>query len=347
MQAGNARRYPPKPVPGDRVAILSPASGLPGKLPLPFELGLRRLRDDLGLVPVEYPTTRQMGADPSDRARDVMAAFADPSIKAVMASIGGADEIRILPHLDRDVIAANPKPFFGYSDNTNLILYLWNSGIVGYYGGSVMYHLGRPGALHSLSTGSLRAALFTSGEYELSAATTWRDEDSDWADPATFTREPQMKPAEGWKWHNADRIADGVTWGGCFDVLTLMAIADREIASPEAYEGCVFLMETSEEMPTPAEVGYALQSFGERGILGRFAAVLVGRPMTAAARSPEVRAAYAPGLEESVLAAVSRYAPKALVVFNVDFGHTDPQLIVPVGGRIRIDGVSRRIWVTY
>jgi muramoyltetrapeptide carboxypeptidase LdcA involved in peptidoglycan recycling len=100
-------------------------------------------------------------------------------------------------------------------------------------------------------------------------------------------------------------------------------------------------------MPTPAEVGYALQSFGERGILGRFAAVLVGRPMTAAARSPEVRAAYAPGLEESVLAAVSRYAPKALVVFNVDFGHTDPQLIVPVGGRIRIDGVSRRIWVTY
>jgi muramoyltetrapeptide carboxypeptidase LdcA involved in peptidoglycan recycling len=347
IQAGKVPKYPPKPVPGDRVAILSPASGLAGKLPLPFELGLRRLREDLGLVPVEYATTRQVGADPRDRARDVMAAFADPSIKAVMASIGGADEIRILPHLDRDVIAANPKPFFGYSDNTNLILYLWNSGIVGYYGGSVMYHLGRPGALHSLSTDSLRAALFTSGEYELSAATTWRDEDGDWADPATFTREPEMKPAEGWKWHNADRVVEGITWGGCFDVLTLMAIADREIASPEAYEGCVFLMETSEETPTPAEVGYALQSFGERGILGRFAAVLVGRPMTAAARSPEDRAAYAPGLEESVDAAVSRYAPKALVVFNVDFGHTDPQLIVPIGGRMRIDGVSRRIWVTY
>jgi len=346
-QPAKVLTYPPKPVPGDRVAVLSPASGLPGKLPLPFELGLRRLREDLGLIPLEYPTTRQIDADPRDRARDVMSAFADPSIKAVMASIGGADQIRVLPYLDRGVIAANPKPFFGYSDNTNLILYLWNSGIVGYYGGSVMYHLGRPGALHPLSADSLRAALFTSGEYELSAATTWRDEDSDWADPATFEREPEMKPAEGWRWHNAERIVEGTTWGGCFDVLTLMAVADREIAQPEAYEGCVFVMETSEEMPRPAEVGYALQSFGERGILGRFAAVVVGRPMTAAACCPEDRNAYPAGLEETIIAAVSRYAPEALVVFNVDFGHTDPQLIVPMGGRIRLDGLSRRIWVTY
>jgi len=36
-----------------------------------------------------------------------------------------------------------------------------------------------------------------------------------------------------------------------------------------------------------------------------------------------------------------------LTVFDVDFGHTDPQLIIPIGGRIRIDGPARRIWVTY
>ena len=44
---------------------------------------------------------------------------------------------------------------------------------------------------------------------------------------------------------------------------------------------------------------------------------------------------------------MDRYAPDGLVVFNVDFGHTDPQLIMPVGGRIRLDGVARRIWVAY
>ncbi len=343
----NGLRYPPKPVPGDRVAIVSPSSGLPAILPLPFELGLRRLREELGLVPVEYPTTRVMNADPGDRARDVEAAFADPAIKAVITSIGGNDQIRILPHLNRRVISANPKPFFGYSDNTNLIAYLWNSGIVGYYGSSVMYHLGRPGALHPLSTESLRAALFTTGEYELRPATTWRDEDCDWGDPATFESEPLMKPAEGWKWYNAGRVVEGVTFGGCLEVLSWLAMADREIAVPEAYEGCVLLLETSEEMPAPSEVGYVLQAFGERGILGRFAAVVVARPFTAASATPEDRAGYGTGLEASVLKVVSRYAPEALVVFDVDFGHTDPQLIMPIGGRIRLDGIGRRIWVTY
>lgn len=69
--------YPPKPVPGDRVAIVSPSAGLPGLFPLPYELGLRRLRDDFGLEPVEYPATRKMGATPQERAADLHAAFAD------------------------------------------------------------------------------------------------------------------------------------------------------------------------------------------------------------------------------------------------------------------------------
>jgi muramoyltetrapeptide carboxypeptidase LdcA involved in peptidoglycan recycling len=124
-------------------------------------------------------------------------------------------------------------------------------------------------------------------------------------------------------------------------------MANREIAAPEAYDGCVLLVETSEEMPTPAEVGYVLQSFGERGILGRFAAVAVARPLTAAAPTPEAQTAYATDLEASVMSAASRYASDALLVFNVDFGHTDPQLIMPIGGHIRLDGIRRRIWVTY
>ena len=110
------------------MAIVSPSSGLPGLFPVPFELGLARLRDDFGLVPVEYPTTRRMGSSPADRAADIHAAFADPTIAAIISSIGGDDQITVLPHLDRALIAANPKPFFGYSDNTNLLAFLWNCG---------------------------------------------------------------------------------------------------------------------------------------------------------------------------------------------------------------------------
>jgi muramoyltetrapeptide carboxypeptidase LdcA involved in peptidoglycan recycling len=68
-----------------------------------YELGLRRLREEFGLEPVEYPTTRVLGADPRDRARDLTAAFADPSITAVLATIGGDDQITVTPYLDDDV----------------------------------------------------------------------------------------------------------------------------------------------------------------------------------------------------------------------------------------------------
>lgn len=98
--------YPPKPSPGDRVAVVSPASGLPGLLPLPYELGLRRLREVYGLEPVEYPATRKTGSTPAERAADLHAAFADPDIKAVFATIGGDDRITVLPLLDRELIRA-------------------------------------------------------------------------------------------------------------------------------------------------------------------------------------------------------------------------------------------------
>jgi len=110
--------YPPKPGPGDRVAVLSPSAGLPEMFPRPFDLGLVRLRDEFGLVPVEYPATRRMGASAADRAADIHAAFTDPGIAAVIASIGGDDQITVLPHLDAGLLRAHPKPSWLRSSST-------------------------------------------------------------------------------------------------------------------------------------------------------------------------------------------------------------------------------------
>ncbi|MFG3548749.1 S66 peptidase family protein [Streptomyces sp. NPDC047725] len=343
--------YPPKPSPGDRVAVISPASGLPGLFPLPYELGLERLRTEYGLEPVEYPATRKMGSTPRERADDIHAAFADPDVKAVIASIGGDDQITVLPHLDRELIRANPKPFFGLSDNTNLLAYLYNTGIVAYHGASVMCELGRPGAMNPLTADSLRAALFTSGPYELRPAERWNDVDRDWADPATFDAEPRTRPGCGWSWVNADRVVEGRGWGGCLEILGWLLMADREIArDPAEYEGGVLLLETSEEMPSAAEIFRTLRNMGERGLLRPFSALLMGRPKTWSferPNSPEEGARYAAEQREAVLRAMRTYAPDATIVFDVDFGHTDPQLVVPYGGTVRVDGPARRITVTY
>ncbi|MFE5539544.1 S66 peptidase family protein [Streptomyces sp. NPDC056492] len=342
--------YPPKPRPGDRVAVLSPSSGLPGLFPLPHELGLRRLRDDFGLIPVEYPTTRTMGATPEARAADIHAAFADPDIKAVLSSIGGDDQLTVLPHLDSDLLRAHPKPFFGYSDNTNLLLFLRNAGIVGYHGGSVMVELGRPGALHPLTEASLRAALFTSGEYELTPAGAFGDVNRSWEDPRTFDSEPAMEPADGWIWHNGDRVVEGIGWGGNLEIISWLLMADRAVLPVEAYAGNVLFLETSEDMPRAEEVYWILRSMGERGLLRQFPALLVGRAKAWSFENPldaPERDRFRLRQREAVLRALGQYAPDTMVVFDVDLGHTDPQLVVPVGGRVRVDGLTRRITVTY
>ncbi|HZF92125.1 S66 peptidase family protein [Streptomyces sp.] len=343
--------YPPKPSPGDRIAVVSPASGLPGPFPLPYELGLERLRSVYGLEPVEYPATRTMGATPRERADDLHAAFADPDIKAVIASIGGDDQITVLPLLDRELIRAHPKPFVGMSDNTNLLAFLRNTGIVGYHGASVMVELGRPGAMHPLTADSLRAALFTSGPYELRPADRWNDVDRDWADPATFDEEPQSRPSTGWTWVNADRVVEGRSWGGNLEILGWLLMADREIArDPAEYDGDVLFLETSEELPSAAEVFRTLRNMGERGLLRRFSALLMARAKTwsfAHPNSPEEGTRYAADQREAVLRAMRIYAPGTPIVFDVDCGHTDPQLVIPYGGTVRVDGPARRITVTY
>ncbi|TQJ48279.1 LD-carboxypeptidase [Streptomyces sp. NBC_00080] len=346
-----APSYPPKPSPGDRIAVISPSAGLPGLFPRPYELGVQRLREEFALEPVEYPTTRRMGATPQERADDIHAAFADPGVRAVIASIGGEDQITVLPLLDRELLRADPKPFFGWSDNTNLLAFLYNSGVVAYHGASVMCELGRPGAMHPLTADSLRAALFTSGPYELRPADRWNDFGGDWGDPATFASEPDGRPGAGWSWVNADRVVEGRSWGGNLEILSWLLMADREIARDLAvYDGGVLILETSEELPSATEVFRILRNMGERGLLRRFPALLMARAKSRSferPNSPEEGARYAADQRAAVERALRAYAPETLAVFDVDFGHTDPQLVIPYGGTIRVDGPARRITVTY
>ncbi|MQY12414.1 Microcin C7 self-immunity protein MccF [Streptomyces sp. RB5] len=330
--------------------MISPSFAGPAVFPRPFETGLGRLVAEFGLRPVEYATTRAH-ATPAERAADVNAAFADPSVKAVFASIGGEDQITVLPYLDCEVIRANPKPFFGMSDNTSLLLYLWNTGIVGYHGGLIMTTFGRPHGISPLSADSVRAALFGPREYELRPAPEFKTVDQDWAAEETWRTPPPMEPGTGWIWHRPDRVVEGVSWGGCVEILAWHLMADSEIQEdPAAYDGCVLFLETSEEMPPGTEIYRTLRNMGERGLLRRFPALLWGRPKTWAfdrRNEPAERARYATEQREAVLRALAEYAPGTMAVFDVDFGHTDPQLTLPYGGRIRVDGPARRISVTY
>ncbi len=343
-------RLPPKLSPGDRVAVLSPSFAAPAIFPAVHEQAMRRLRTDFGLEPVEYPTTRRLGATPQDRAADLMAAFADPGIAGLLATIGGDDQLTVLPFLDPDLVAAHPKPFAGFSDNTNLLNWLWNLGLASWHGGSTMMHLGRGGGLHPLSAGSLRAALLDGGDLDLQAATTFSEDELDWADPAALTTFPAEQPGSGWLWHQPDRVVTAPTWGGNLEILHMNLAASRWIRPVEDYAGCILLLETSEERPSAEAVFRMLRDFGERGLLAQFPAILVALAKAAQfgdPADPATRTRYRDDQREAVLRALATYNPAAMAVFNVDFGHTDPQYVLPYGGLLTINGPARRITAHY
>lgn len=127
-------KRPERLMPGDKVAIVSPSSGSAQAYPWVYEQGIRRIKEEFLLIPVEFPTALKnsdyLRKNPKKRAEDINGAFADPSIKAIIASTGGNDQARILPYLDAELIQANPKIFMGYSDCTNLHLFLSSLGIM-------------------------------------------------------------------------------------------------------------------------------------------------------------------------------------------------------------------------
>ncbi|UZN03697.1 S66 family peptidase [Cellulomonas sp. S1-8] len=338
-----------KLVPGDRVAVVSPSFAAPGFAPAVHEQAMRRLVAATGLVPVEYPTTRRLGASPQDRARDLDAAFADPTVRAVLATIGGDDQITVVPLLDADAVRADPKPFLGYSDNTNLLSWLWQLGVPGFYGGSTQVHLGPGPAVDDVHLASLRAALLTGGTLTLTEPGESEDLGHDWLDPRALVEHGEREPTEPWTWAGPARSVTGRTWGGCLEVLDWLALADR-IPPTAALEGAILLLETSEELPSAGTVRRWVRALGERGLLAAVAGVCVARPPVTAFEvrlDATERAARRAEQRDAVVEEVHRYNPGAVVCVGVPFGHTRPQWIVPYGGEMTLDGVTRTVTASY
>lgn len=341
---------PRKARPGDRIAIVSPSFAAAGAFPAVHEQAMRRLTEVTGLVPVEYPTTRQVGASPAARAADLNAAFADPQIRAVLAVLGGEDQITVIPHLDAGRVRADPKPFLGTSDSTNLHHWLWSHGVASFYGGSSQVHLGPGPAVDDIHARSLRAALLTGGRLEITDPGESEDVGVDWADPRALESYGEREPTEPWTWHGPARSVTGPTWGGCLEVIEWILTAGRFPYPPEVLRGGVLLIETSEELLPARDVGWIVRALGERGILGAVDAVLVGRPpVSDLTRRPPAaeRARLRAEQRDRVVKVVSHYHPDAVICVGIPFGHTRPQWILPHGGAVTVDGVDRRIVADY
>ena len=122
-------------MPGARIAVVSPASPFTRE---EFDAGVAELRR-LGYEPAwEGDVFAREGyvSGPAEvRADAFMRHWTDPTVGALIAARGGYGSAQILPLLDREAVAAAPKLFIGYSDNTALLSWLTcQCGVTGLHG---------------------------------------------------------------------------------------------------------------------------------------------------------------------------------------------------------------------
>ena len=129
-----------RPLPeGGTIGVAAPAS--------PFESRSTSCEASSGGVPgyrvklAEHVLARDdyLAGDARDRAADLAALFADPEVDVVQCLQGGYGSAEVLPFLDFDVIAANPKPFVGFSDITALhVAIRQRTGLATFYGNGLL-----------------------------------------------------------------------------------------------------------------------------------------------------------------------------------------------------------------
>lgn len=335
--------------PGDKVAILSPSFAAPGMFPAVYELGLTRLRDNFGLEPVEFPTTRKLGASKEERMADLVSAFENPEIKAIITTIGGDDQVTYVKNLLPEAFVKNPKPFFGFSDNTHFMNFLWQNGIPSYYGGSIMTQYAMQGKMNDFTVEFIEKALFEEGEFELRASEQYNDIGLNWNDPETLKQERLYEENDGWYW-DGEASAEGLTWGGCVESIDEILRHGIKLPTLEEFENVVLIMETSEEIPSAGYVVRVFRALGERGILAKVKGVLIGRPKAwefDKQNNTEQKKKYREDQRAKILKVVRQYHPTAPVVQNLDFGHTEPQIPMPYGKKVRIDTVNKKIFAEF
>jgi muramoyltetrapeptide carboxypeptidase len=132
---GVTLRKPPALRPGDRIAIVAPASPFVRE---EFDRGVQELQA-LGFEPVfddrVFARLPFVAGEPRERAAAFMDAWTDPSIAGIISARGGYGSVQVLPLLDIQKVRAHAKVFVGYSDITTLLTWLTlQTGLVTFHG---------------------------------------------------------------------------------------------------------------------------------------------------------------------------------------------------------------------
>jgi muramoyltetrapeptide carboxypeptidase LdcA involved in peptidoglycan recycling len=320
---------------GDTVAIISPSWGGASVFPHIYESGIETLKS-WGLKIKEYPTARadadKIYHDPKMRADDINNAFKDLEVKAIITTIGGDDSVRILPYLDPEAIKNNPKILLGYSDTTTLTTYCNQLGLVTLNGPSIMAGLSQWKSLPKEFQDHVFQFLFDPQEsYQYIPFKQYSNGYLDWSKKENVGKIKDPVKTEGWKWLQGNSVTKGNLFGGCIEVMEFMK-STKFWPKEDYWNNKILFLETSEDKPSPEQIKLMLRNYGMQGIYDKISGLLIGRARDYTEEEKKE-------LYENITKVVSKEFGKSdlPVIANLDFGHTDPQYILPLGVEAEIN----------
>lgn len=319
---------------GDKVTTISLSWGGAGEPDLTwrYKQGVDRLEKVFGLEVVSMPNSLKGAAylyeNPKARAEDLMNAFKDPTIKGIISNIGGSESIRLLPYIDFDIIRSNPKVFIGYSDATVTHLFCHKAGISSFYGPAILTDFAENVEMHDYTVEALKKTLFTNEVIgEIKPALEWTSDRLEWMEENKHTKR-KMYSNKGYEVLQGNGIAQGTLIGGCIEVLEF-AKGTSLWPNQSYWKDSILFFETSEDTPEPGFIEYWLRNYGSQGILQNVKGIIFGKPQ---------HEKYYEEYKESILKILKELDLTNLpILYNLNFGHTEPKFVLPYGALAEID----------
>jgi muramoyltetrapeptide carboxypeptidase len=319
---------------GNKIGTVSPSSPMAGLLPHRAKRGMTML-EKLGFVVKNgehaLSISQHTAGNPKERADDINSFFKDESIKAIISFIGGNHSNQILEHLDFNLIMNNPKIFMGYSDATVLHFALYTqSCLVSFYGPSVLTQFAENPKILPYTEEYFEKAIMSSKPIgKVKPSMQWTDEILDWFKKEDLKRPRRMKKNVGWQWLKQGQ-AKGSIIGGC--ITSMMHLRGTKYW-PD-FSGNILFWEIPEndydfsKGESPENIDTYLTNLDLSETFSQISGMIVGRP-------------YGYTKKETVkLIKIIKERTKKYdfpILFNVDIGHTDPMITVPLGIEVIVD----------
>lgn len=329
---------------GDKVAIVSLSRGLLGEdwAIHKLDIAKERLEKDFGLEVVVMPNALKgveyLYNHPEARAKDLMDAFKDKSIKAIFNAIGGDDTIRLLPYIDFEVIKNNPKIFTGFSDTTTNHFMMYKAGLISYYGASVMNNFAEYIKINDYTKDAIINILFEPKEtYEIKSSPVCSfDKDKvRWKLENINVPRKFYKDDYGYEVLQGKGKVVGQLLGGCADVF-IELLGTELWPSLEEWKDKILFLETSETDMPDYLLCWLLRGLQAQGIFDVIKGVIVGKPAV-----KEKYELYKEVYKKVIGFEANR--PDLPIIYNVNFGHAEPIGIIPIGVKCELDCDNKKI----